>query len=126
MAATDKPYRTQHTLDIVFAVSSLAMLLSIIWMFADDYYRPFKTEQRSFREIEAAIAQRQAIDLIPDRAEFEAKRKAFEAARDEYTADATKASAAKKSTLGLMSVNLALESRQNVSNLPQHRVGKMS
>jgi cytochrome c2 len=86
MAATDQNYRTQHTLDIVFAISSLAMLLSVVWMFADDYYRPYKVEQRDFRYVESALAQRMALDQIPDKAEFEAKRTAFEEARAAYQA----------------------------------------
>ena len=32
MAATDKTYRNQKTLDIVFAVSCILMLLSSFWM----------------------------------------------------------------------------------------------
>jgi cbb3-type cytochrome oxidase cytochrome c subunit len=86
MAATDQNYRTQHTLDIVFAISSLAMLLSVVWMFADDYYRPYKVEQRDFRNVESALAQRMALDQIPDKAEFEAKRTAFDEARAAYEA----------------------------------------
>ena len=42
MAATDQNYRQQKTLDIVFAVSSILMLLSIFWMLWDDYNREFK------------------------------------------------------------------------------------
>ena len=33
MAATDQTYRNQKTLDIVFAVSCVLMLLSMVWMF---------------------------------------------------------------------------------------------
>ena len=45
MAASDQTYRNQRTLDVVFGVSCLLMLVSIVWMFAQDYYRPFKVEQ---------------------------------------------------------------------------------
>ena len=41
MAATDKPYRDQYVLDVVFAASCGVMLLSLVWMFADDYYREY-------------------------------------------------------------------------------------
>ena len=47
MAATDKPFRDQTTLDIVFAVSNILMLLSIVWMFWQDYDREYKDEQRT-------------------------------------------------------------------------------
>ncbi len=65
MAATDKAYRNQNMLDIVFAVSSLLMLASIMWMFAQDYFREFKTEQRHFRDVEEALAARQALEQAP-------------------------------------------------------------
>src|SRR5438552_428210 len=85
MAATDKPYRDQNTLDIVFAVSSILMLVSIVWMFMDDYNREFKTEQRTFRDVEAALAQRQALDQMPNFAEFEKAEEAVKQARDYRT-----------------------------------------
>src|SRR5437016_445320 len=81
MAATDKHYRDQYTLDIVFALSSILMLVSLIWMFVDDYNREFKHEQRSFRDVEAALAQRQALDQMPDDKEFEDSQNAVEQAR---------------------------------------------
>ncbi|GIW80176.1 MAG: hypothetical protein KatS3mg105_1983 [Gemmatales bacterium] len=66
MAATDKHYRNQHTLDIVFGVSCLLMLGSIVWMFAQDYFREFKVEQRVFYDVESAMAQREMLELLPD------------------------------------------------------------
>ena len=48
MAATDKTYRDQYHLDIVFALSSILMLVSLVWMFMQDYYREYKEEQRGF------------------------------------------------------------------------------
>src|SRR5258708_405206 len=65
MAATDQTFRNQKTLDLIFGVSGLVMLATIVWMFADDYFRKFKTEQRAFRDVEAAMAQRSLIDLLP-------------------------------------------------------------
>src|SRR5438270_14060239 len=53
MAATDKPYRNQQSLNVVFAVSCVAMLLTVLWMLVDDYNREFKTVQRKFRDVEA-------------------------------------------------------------------------
>jgi mono/diheme cytochrome c family protein len=79
MAATDKPYRNQYALDIVFGVSCVLMLAGIIWMFAQDYYREFKVEQRDFRDVEEAIADRQMLALVPD----DAKRKQIDAALEQ-------------------------------------------
>ena len=52
MAASDKPFHNQRTLDIVFAVSNILMLLSVVWMMWADYAREYKTDQRLFRELE--------------------------------------------------------------------------
>ena len=57
MAARDDFFRSQKALDIVFSLSCLAMLASLIWMFWVDYEREFKTWQRKGREIEVAVLQ---------------------------------------------------------------------
>lgn len=54
MPATEETYRSQPTLHVVFAVSSIAMLLSIVWMIAADHFRPWKQYQREFHRIEDA------------------------------------------------------------------------
>src|SRR5215213_9060734 len=64
MAATDQTYRSQRALDIVFGVSSLLMLVSIVLMFMQDYNRPWKTEQRVFLKVESVAAQRDALDQV--------------------------------------------------------------
>lgn len=81
MAATDQTYRNQRTLDIVFAVSGVLMLISIVGMFAQDYYREFKKDQRLFREVEEAIADRQALRALPDPALVDRAEAEVEAAR---------------------------------------------
>ena len=65
MAATDQNYRSQRALDVVFGVSCVLMLAGIVWMFVQDYDRDFKHEQRTFRDVEEAVAQRQMLDLVP-------------------------------------------------------------
>jgi len=85
MAATDQSYRNQYSLDIVFSVSSILMLASIVWMLADDYQREYKTEQRQFRDVEMALAQRDALSKMPSLADFEAAKKAVEDAREKRT-----------------------------------------
>jgi len=87
MAASDQNYRNQYTLDIVFAVSSTLMLASIILMFWQDYFREFKTEQRSFRDAEAGIAQRQALQQLPNKEEFDKLEAAVAKARKEQKND---------------------------------------
>src|SRR2546429_259354 len=82
MAATDQNYRNQYALDIVFAVSSILMLASIVWMLADDYLREYKTEQRQFRDVEAAMAQREALKKMPRKEVVEKAVANVKAARD--------------------------------------------
>src|SRR4051812_44248465 len=66
MAATDQTHRNQRTLDIVFAVSCIAMLFSLLWMFYQDYNREFKTVQRQFRDVEVVLNENQMLDQLPD------------------------------------------------------------
>src|SRR5882724_7765556 len=80
MAASDKPLRDQNTLDIVFAISSIAMLVSSLMMFAQDYFREWKPEQRLFREVESRLAQRLLLEGIPSEEDLsEAEEKVTEA-----------------------------------------------
>jgi mono/diheme cytochrome c family protein len=81
MAATDQTYRNQKTLDIVFAASSVALLLSMIWMFVQDYNREWKTEQREFRDVEAAMFTRQAIADLPPAKKYKDAKEAVEKAK---------------------------------------------
>ncbi|MFO0841350.1 MAG: c-type cytochrome [Gemmataceae bacterium] len=66
MAATDQHYRSQNALDVVFGVSCGLMLLTTVWMFVDDYNRSFKPVQRTFRDVEATVAERDLVDKLPD------------------------------------------------------------
>jgi len=70
MAATDKNYRSLETLDIVFAASSILMLIAVMMMFVQDYNREFKREQRLFRDVESSISQRLALEDVPSVDEF--------------------------------------------------------
>jgi mono/diheme cytochrome c family protein len=78
MAATDKNYRSSKVLDVVFGATCLLMLVSVVWMFVQDYDRGFKVEQRRFRDVEEAMAERQTLRLVPD----EKKREAIKATEE--------------------------------------------
>jgi mono/diheme cytochrome c family protein len=82
MAATDQNYRKQKTLDVVFAVSSILMLLSIFWMLWDDYNREFKHVQRKFRDVEDEVYLRAMLDKMPDTAHIEAIKEAHKMLSD--------------------------------------------
>jgi mono/diheme cytochrome c family protein len=66
MAASDQTFRNQKALHLVFAISSIAMLATTVWMFWDDYNRPFKKEQRVFREVEEELAKRAILSAAPN------------------------------------------------------------
>jgi cbb3-type cytochrome oxidase cytochrome c subunit len=52
MPASEETYRRQPALHLVFALSSLAMLLSTVWMVMADHLRPWKEVQREFQSVE--------------------------------------------------------------------------
>src|SRR6266478_8377303 len=79
MAASDQTYRNQKALHLVFAVSSVAMLATTVWMFWDDYNRPYKYEQRVFREVEEELAKRSLLHEAPTDVHREAVVKAEKA-----------------------------------------------
>src|SRR5439155_19873560 len=83
MAATDRPYRNQQTLNVVFAVSCVAMLLTTLWMLVDDYNREFKTVQRKFRDVEAQHSLALMLRNMPDTDKVKTASKALGEARDE-------------------------------------------
>ena len=54
MATESKPegqYYAVRLLHAVFAISSIVLLVVVIWMVVDDHYRPWKVHQRGFRVI---------------------------------------------------------------------------
>ena len=57
MPATEKTWRDQNLLHVVFAVSSLLLLVATIWMIADDHTREWKDEQDAFNAIERKLNQ---------------------------------------------------------------------
>src|SRR5437899_3700171 len=85
MAATDQTYRNQRALDIAFAVSCVLMLASIVWMFAQDYFREFKQVQRRFRDVEEAVAERNMLERMPDVGAVQQAADAVSQARDNLT-----------------------------------------
>src|SRR5437899_965917 len=82
MAATDQPYRSQKALDVVFGVSCGLMLVTTVWMFVQDFNRSFKTAQRTFRDVEATVAERELVDKLPDPELLRQRRVALKQARE--------------------------------------------
>jgi cbb3-type cytochrome oxidase cytochrome c subunit len=138
MAATDQTYRSQRTLDIVFGVSCLLMLGSIVWMLWVDYNRDYKTIQRQFREVDEALTQRAMLDKLPSKEKVEEvskdvadKRKNLEKLKDENAGkqkrllgDKAKLEAKYQSTKAdrdshLSLFNIAIEERDKETNPAQ-------
>ena len=49
----DQKYYKSITLNRIFAVTSVILLVSLVWMFADDYERSWKHYQKNFRKIQS-------------------------------------------------------------------------
>src|SRR5438045_2214108 len=70
-------------LNVVFAVSSLFLFLSVIWMVWDDYDREWKNTQRRFANLEYQVTQAQLQQATRGMdkaklAQFQAQRQAAE------------------------------------------------
>src|SRR5437899_9676536 len=65
MAASDSTYRNSRVLHVIFAASSIVMLLTILGMFAEDYFREWKIEQRLFYDVEEEMAKRAVLASAP-------------------------------------------------------------
>ncbi len=90
MAASDQTYRQTKVLHVVFAASSVFMLVTTFWMFWEDYNRPFKKEQKVFRTVEEELSKRTMLAAAPS---ADARAKVFEAEAEVAKAKATLAAA---------------------------------
>ncbi len=66
MPATEETYRRQPTLHLVFAISSIAMLLSTVWMVMADHLRPWKQVQREFQRSSARSSRRRREEKLEE------------------------------------------------------------
>ncbi len=57
MPATEQTWRDLKAMHVVFAICSVAMLVTTLWMLVADHNRPWKQHQRTFRDIETWSAQ---------------------------------------------------------------------
>ena len=88
----DEYLRRISAINVLFAISSIALLVSIVWMVMDDYSRSWKGYQREFQRIQAAgtASEIQKAESALDPQELEAQRAAIAAARqglDQKAAD---------------------------------------
>jgi cytochrome c2 len=86
MPATEQTWRDQKLLHVVFAVGSVAMLITTIWMLTVDHRREWKEYQRKFNNVElwSARARLSAAENDPQFvAELEKREAALAAAQNE-------------------------------------------
>ncbi len=57
MPASEKTWRDQKTLHVVFGCTGLLMLVATVWMFAADHSRQWKGFQRTMREVDVRLTQ---------------------------------------------------------------------
>jgi hypothetical protein len=57
MPATEQTWRSSKLLHAVFGITSLAMLVTTLWMLGADHKREWKNYQRKFRDVETWTAQ---------------------------------------------------------------------
>jgi cytochrome c551/c552 len=57
MPASEKTWRDQKTLHVVFGCTGLLLLVATVWMFAADHNRQWKRYQRKMRDVDVRMAQ---------------------------------------------------------------------
>ena len=125
MAATDKTYHNQRTLDIIFAASCILMLVCTIWMLVADYNREFKSVQRNFRDVESVLDERQMISQLPDPDEVKTlqnaiveKRKAVDGAKEKVQPEEQRLTAERdQRTDAYQSIKADFDSKTSFYNL---------
>jgi mono/diheme cytochrome c family protein len=109
MPATEETYRSQPTLHVVFAITSVAMTLSIVWMIMADHLRPWKQVQREFHRIEEAKLKANEKEKLQEQharyqtqiSEIDAKIKAAETQRHQNEPELRRIDAQIRSAEGL-------------------------
>lgn len=96
MAATDQHYRNQKALNVVFAVSCVAMFASVIWMMMDDYTREYKKVQRDFRDVEEGVSMNLMLDALPNQDDLEDARTGVNSAKDRLKEESEKLTSRRK------------------------------
>src|SRR5262245_38547428 len=85
MPATESTWRSMKLMHVVFGIASVAMLVTTVWMLADDHNRPWKNYQRKYRDVEswtaaARVNEQQTEDYEQTHKQLEAQMRAIEAA----------------------------------------------
>ena len=62
MPASEQTWRKLPLLHLVFGISSVAMLLSTLWMLATDHNREWKPYQNNYRRIQRVVLDRRITE----------------------------------------------------------------
>src|SRR5690242_5180139 len=90
MPATEQTWRDSKLLHVVFGLSSLAMLVTTVWMLAVDHRREWKDVQRKFRDVETWTAQSRIDEQ--DTSDYEKRKVELERALAKVRAEVPEAS----------------------------------
>ena len=74
MPATEQTWRDQKQMHVIFAISSVIMLVATVWMLAVDHARSWKPYQQQIRSIELAMTDMRKIQHETEEAEGERER----------------------------------------------------
>jgi cytochrome c2 len=66
MPANEQTWRDSKLLHVVFGISSIVMLVTTVWMMADDHNRPWKEYQRTFRNLDVQTTEWRATEQESD------------------------------------------------------------
>ena len=62
MPATDKTVRDTKKMHVVFAITSVILVISTVWMFWKDHDRPWKEYQKEARAIDHMVSQWRLVE----------------------------------------------------------------
>jgi cytochrome c2 len=80
MPANEQTWRDTKLMHVVFGVSSVVMLITTVWMMADDHNRPWKDIQRQFRDLDVRSTEWRATEQ--QSADYESKTRDLERQRE--------------------------------------------
>src|SRR6267154_2496682 len=80
MPANEQTWRDTKLMHVVFGAASIVMLITTVWMMADDHNRPWKDIQRTFRDLDVRSTEWRATEQ--QSADYESKTRELERQRE--------------------------------------------
>lgn len=121
----DERHYKRDTLNLLFTLSSILLLLSLIWLFLSDYVRQWKRHQAEFRSLEVAKTRakyKEAREHLATREEYQALLQKMDKARKEYEAQCPDLEESEKEITPLQAKNALLEQEYKVAKAERDAV----